>query len=492
MLKVLQKYLPWIIFSLLAYYLVGSNFSAKLGMIDDHETAWFLGQDGKITLTELPVVIMSTEVGQWGTSTRYRPSYYTLRVIETAMWKNNAFAWYFFRYLILVISMVLGWKILVTYFPKIIAYLFIFYVLTMPFWPDMLTRLGPSEIYALPALLLFVYGLIKNKFWMIFVGYTICVGGKENLLILLPILGAWLLVKTKELSKYEWLMSLLLLAYTAFITTGILIATNNSGVDFYLNDISYTKRLVLTIQSIPEIVDSRHLLIPLLMFSVLSVYANKKYFWLGITLLLCALTQYVFYNNRLPSNTRYDFPALLLFPVFDLLVVKMLTEVLKKYPWGKLLNAVCYTGLSLFMIAFVVHRGYFLLHDSAHKNVEKTIRFDESLVQAARFAKDNPDATLVFSSTHFTDFEPIVAVSRYLTSMEIKNNMVISYTKEVGLQDTLGLHLEDRMMDSMQGDAQIDATFERFQPLSSLSKECYTISLYGAPEYGDCEIVAKF
>lgn len=492
MLKKISFWLPWIVFALFAFFLVGNNFNAKLGMIDDHETAWFLGSDGKISPAEIPSVVMSTELGQWGTSTRYRPSYYTLRILETALWKNNAFAWYFVRYLLLVISMVLGWKILATYFPKIIAYLFIFYAMTMPFWPDMLTRLGPSEIYAMPALLLFVYGLIKNKFWMLFVGYVVCVGGKENLLILLPVLITWFMVKAKKLSPFQWIMSLLLVGYTAFIALGIVIATNNSGVDFYLNDISYYERLVSTVESIPEIVDSRHLLIPLIMFTGLSFYVDKKYLILGLSVLLAALSQYVFYNNILPNNSRYDFPALLLFPIFDLIVVKMLIELFKKYSWGKIFTFVCYAGLCLFMLAFVVRRGYLLIHDSASKNVMKNIGFDENLQKAARWAKDHPDSTLVFSGIHFVDFEPMVSVSRYLTSMEVKNRMVIFYTKEVGLEDILGINLENRMVDSMNGVSQIDPVFERFEPLHATTKPCYTLSFYQAPQYGDCEIVAKF
>lgn len=491
-MKALQKYLPWIVFSLFAYYLVGNNFSAKLSMIDDHETAWFLGSDGKIKLTEIPSVVMNTEVGQWGKSSRYRPSYYTLRVIEAALWKNDAWKWYFFRYLLLVVSMVLGWKILINYFPKVIAYLFIFYVMTMPFWPDILTRLGPSEIYALPTLLLFVYGIIKNKFWMIFVGYIVCVGGKENLLILLPVLVTWLIINAKKLSKHEWLMALLLVLYTAFIATGIVIATNNSGVDFYLNDISYFKRFVLTIQSIPKIIDNRHLTIPMIMFGVLSFYTNKKYFLLGISVLLTAMSQYVFYNNTLPTNTRYDFPALLLFPIFDLIVVKMLTDIIKRYPWSKLFKFVFYAGLCLLMLAFVVHRGYFLIHDSAVKNVIKSTRFDDNLKNARSWAKDNPESTLVFTSIHFTDFEPIVSVSRYLTSMEINNRMVIDYTKEKELNDILGINLEKIMVDSMNGEPKIDKTFERFHPLQELTKPCYSISFYEAPAYEDCQVVAKF
>jgi hypothetical protein len=490
--NIFLKVLPWLIFGLFGFYLVGNNFSAKLGMIDDHEIAMFLGSDGKTKLSEIPSVIMTTEVGQWGTNLRYRPSYYTLRVIETALWRDNATAWYASRYVILVASMVLGYMILSIYFPHIVAYLFIFCAMTIPFWQDMLTRLGPSEIYALPALLLFIYGLIKDKIWLILIGYLICVGGKENLLILFPFLVAWVINKRKELKPREWIIFAIMAAFTMFIVGSILVATSRVGVDFYLNDISYGKRMLLTLQSIPTIIDNRHLFIPLILFALLSVFSNKKYFFLGISLLLAALSQYVFYNNKLPTNTRYDFPGLLLFPVFDLVIVKMMIEAASKYGWGKLFRIFCYAGLCLFMLAFAFRRGYFLIHTSAVKNVEKTTLFDNNLHKVETIAKENPDATLIYTSIHFADFEGTIAVSRYLTAMEVKNKMIIQYTREPKLDDTLGLQLESRMVASMNGEPQIDNSFERFVPLKELGKPCFTLSFYNAPALPECPVIANF
>lgn len=492
MLKLFLKYLPWIIFSLFAYYLVANNFHAKLSMIDDHEVAVFLGSDGKINISEIPSIVMSTEVGKWGVETRYRPVYYTFRVLETALWRNNATLWYLFRYLILVVSMVLGWQILQRYFPKVVSYLFIFYVMTMPFWPDILTRLGPSEIYALPGLLLFIYGMITNKLWMVSLGYIICVGSKENFLILFPILITWVFYQWKKMSKKDFIALALMSGFTLFILGGIVVATDKSGVDFYLNDISYSKRLLLTLESIPTIISSRHLLIPLVLFGIMSISLQKKYFLLGLSILLVTLSQYVFYNNKLPLNSRYDFPALLLFPVFDLLVVKMMIERTKAFKWGKYFKILCYLGLSLFMIAFVIRRGYILIHQTGLKNRVESIEFDKNLRQAAGNAKQKPDAVLVFVSTHFVDFEPIVSVSRYLTAMEVKNSMMIHHTREINLDNILGLQLEDRMSASMNDESQVDNLFQRFSPINELSEPCYSITFHDALPLPQCPEIAKF
>ena len=486
------RLLPWVVFSLFGFYLVSTNFSAKLGMIDDHEIAMFLGSDGKIYPSEIPGIIMSTEVGAWGRETRFRPAYYTLRIVESALWRGDAQAWYLCRYILIVVSMVLAFEILTIFFPAIVAYLFIFYVMTMPFWPDILTRLGPSEIYGLPAVLLFFYGMLKNKWWMLILGYLVAVGSKENLVILLPILLTWAVFERERLGRKGWVIVTMLTAYSAWIIGAIVVATGRAQVDFYLNDISYSKRILTTIQMLPSIVNNRHLLGPLIVFAGSAVFTKRKYWLLGSAILVVALSQYVFYNNALPTNSRYDFPAILLFPIFDLVVVKMMLELIPHMIYSKYLKLLIYGGLSLFMLVFVIRRGYTLIHQSADRNAASTIKFDQNVRQAVADAKANPGATLVFNSDHFTDFEPIVSVSRYLSAAGVTNQMVIQYTREPKLNDELGLELERRMTAAMMGEPQIDNTFARFEPLAKLQKPCYTLSFYGAPAWDDCAIVASF
>ena len=47
----MAKLLPIVVFAVFGYYLMGGLFSARLGMIDDHEIPYFLGSDGVITIT---------------------------------------------------------------------------------------------------------------------------------------------------------------------------------------------------------------------------------------------------------------------------------------------------------------------------------------------------------------------------------------------------------------------------------------------------------
>jgi hypothetical protein len=296
----------------------------------------------------------------------------------------------------------------------------------------MLTRLGPSEIYALPAILFFVYGLIKNNSWMIFISYVVCVGGKENLLILLPILiGRVIYLKIQnKLTIEELVINGIAIAYTVFIALGIILATNKAGVDFYLNDISYAERMMATLYKLPEIIDNRHMLLPLLTFFLMSGYyivRNKqvklgKHILLGSMILVVALSQYVFYNNTLPTNSRYDFPALILFPVFDLVVAKMVITATKQHKWGKYIKLMIYIGLSIFMLAYIVKRGYVLIQNSARNNAANTAKFDANLRQATETALAHPEATIVFVSNKYFSFEPMISVGRFLTAKKVSRD----------------------------------------------------------------------
>jgi hypothetical protein len=81
-----------------SYHFFGPFVSAKFGLIDDHEILRFLGPNHVVRFWDIPrLLITKTEVGQWGTSSRLRPIYYILRLVETALWGDHAGLWYLTR-----------------------------------------------------------------------------------------------------------------------------------------------------------------------------------------------------------------------------------------------------------------------------------------------------------------------------------------------------------------------------------------------------------
>lgn len=491
----MTKVLPWIVFVLFGFFLVGNNFSAKLGMIDDHEIAMFLGNDGKVKLTEIPQTILQmTEVGKWGSYLRYRPSYYTLRVIETSLWGDNATLWYLSRYVMLVISMYLGWKIISKYFPEVVSYLFVFYVMTMPFWPDLLTRLGPSEIYTIPALLLFVYGLLTDRLWMIFVGYIVCVGGKENFLFLFPFVLLWAGYKiyTKKFTKKTLLALLAMVGYTGLIVSAIIVATAKAGTDVYGTQISYRYRVTKFFLDIPTIIKSRYMIPALLVMGVAPFTKSKpwKHLLLMLSIIFVIFTQYVFYINQLPTNSRYDFPVMLLFPIFDLVAIKLVLQLLSKkrsYPVAKIL---IYGLIGIGCSAYVFHRGFTLIHIASAKVVVSSSEFHQQIETVTNILKDNPSVTVDFVSERSGDFEPIVSVERYLTARSITNTFSLDYAAVAKLTDPM--ELNDRLTAVMQGQVDKEHLFDRFSKFDAQIHPCYSITFGVASALPDCPEIARF
>ena len=78
----------------ITFLLIREDLDARWGLLDDHEIMSFLGSDREATLAEFGPLLMSTEVGRIGTATRFRPSYYSMRIVETIAWGDSARLWY--------------------------------------------------------------------------------------------------------------------------------------------------------------------------------------------------------------------------------------------------------------------------------------------------------------------------------------------------------------------------------------------------------------
>jgi hypothetical protein len=366
--------------------------------------------------------------------------------------------------------------------------------MTMPFWPDILTRLGPSEIYAVPAVLLFAYGLMTNTLWMIVTGYVVSVGSKENFLILLPVLALWLgyRIFLKKVTKQEIWTSVALLGYTAFIVGGIMIATAKAGTDIYGAQISYRYRITKLIWDIPMIIKTRHIM-PALAVMAVALFAKTKpwKYILGMLGLLALISsQYIFYVNQIPTNMRYDFPVMLLFPVLDLVAVKLVIALSAKHRLHKLITYALYIMIIAGCSLYVLKRGYTLIHLQAEKVVRASTAFNQQLSLAKKVIAENPGSTINFVSSRYIDFEPIVSVERYLTAAKITNSFSLYYNPEISPTDPM--ELDDRLKSVMKGEVSTDHLFDRFSAYREEHVPCLSITFNGAVPPNDCPTIANF
>jgi hypothetical protein len=505
----IRKIIPILIFSLFAIFLIGPTLSAKLGMIDDHEIAEFLGPTGKIFPWEIPSIVVSkTEIGQWGTYLRFRPSYYTVRVIESALWRDNASLWYGVRYLSLVATLVVGFVILRRYLPSPVSYLVIFYLMTLSFWPDILTRLGPSEIYALPACVIFVYGLIRNKPLYWFTGLIIAVGAKENFLVLLPIAYMWFVYQwgQKKIARTDAVYLTIATLYSLWIVAGIAIATGKTGTDVYGTQISYHDRVLTLWRYKRYIVESQHLIpsalagIALVVSYVRDLFRkgytsfatsrHAPYFLAYASLVLVVISQFIFYSNGLPTGMRYDLPGMVALRLLDVVSIIWIVSILPRNPAGSLVRFGLYSALILFAGIQIYRYPYIQIREHAAETVRTTTAFDTHLTTVADTLREHPTAPLVMTSDYYLDFEPIVSVSRYLRARGVTNPFMLDYRAPESLTDSLQHDLVPQLTAVSEKGA-TSPIFEYFSPNTHPTHDCYAIT-FGKELESRCEHAATF
>jgi hypothetical protein len=247
------------VLSLGTAYLFGRLIRGTLGLVDDHEILRFLGSDHSIEPGSILTILTGeTEVGDWGHATRLRPLYYLFRIIESAVHHDDGSGWYLTRIVLVGLTAfgvsLLALRILVSrdssskriVASSAIALLFGLLALTLPAWTDVAMRLGPSEIYVGPAIILFAFGLVESwrdparihGWLLLFVGYVIAVGCKENCLLLFaPVLVVYAF-RFWSARRKPLLIALLVLAAisTAYVALGVALGTAAQAGDVYGND----------------------------------------------------------------------------------------------------------------------------------------------------------------------------------------------------------------------------------------------------------------
>jgi hypothetical protein len=86
----------------LSFWMNWGSLRARLGPIDDHELATLLGPDRSLKFWNIPYeLFVNTEVGDLGSTSRFRWGFYLRRLIETSIFRDNAGIMYFIQTLII-------------------------------------------------------------------------------------------------------------------------------------------------------------------------------------------------------------------------------------------------------------------------------------------------------------------------------------------------------------------------------------------------------
>jgi len=438
-----------------SFYLWGYNLWAKWWIIDDHEILRLLGSDGNLPLKEIPGLISHSEIGLFGVYTRFRPSYYFLRFLETFAWGANPFLWYLTRILIFTVSVIILWYLLDIKFGIVAGLIITLSTFSFTFWQDIFSRLGPSEAYAVLGLTVYSLGFIKHiaraqsnsdsKFhyfpdWFFMVaGALIAIGSKENFIILLfP--ACCLLVREiikKQFSIALFINSSLILGYGFLIITAILLATSRSGTDIYAQSTSLASRSTILAQYFENAVGLSTLIYGIIIILVLCLLVyrlkGKEFFRkflrtisrsilaIGVALLFM-LTQVVFYNGKWPTQTRYDFPGMLAIPFIIGVIIHTVLKMIRLFKLPPAIySSFRVVSTCAFIGIIILNGGYSPLVESAIMNYRRTAWLTQYIGDIADRCKENPDVPIVIQSYSPWDHEPIGALMATLVLRGVQN-----------------------------------------------------------------------
>jgi hypothetical protein len=238
------------------------EFANGFGPIDDHEPLRWMGADGKLSIWDaFPTYFSDTEVGSIGTTTRFRPSYYALRVAQSVVFGSRPGWWYASVYAMYVatgialglavatvISTVVrrvGARDLEPWLFALVTGLSGLSALGLPAWRGIVTRLGPSEQLAMLAVAIAVLAASKAieslspriamRWWvMACASAGVAAMAKETFVpVALVVAACSIVFRAREPDGRKWLVSSLALAPSFLVAGAVGIAIISSGSDVY-------------------------------------------------------------------------------------------------------------------------------------------------------------------------------------------------------------------------------------------------------------------
>ena len=494
--------------------LLGPLLKSKIGLVDENDIAFYLGNAGSLKLSEIfPTLITKTNVFSFGDSAIVRPLYYVDRIIETALWGTNASYWYGVRIGFFgVVIGVMAW-LYVRYVGLLLGVALTVYSLSFAMWADIWARsAGVSEQLTSFGLALVVVGVVlffdrwrqnsrlRTAILLVSVGALIAMGSKENMLPLMALLAALLLygLRHRRLGTIEVIALLAALGMGAWVAASVVAyLIFGNGVDLYGNTPSLTKalssRLMLIFYGIFCLVALVATLTNTIIKKCVGEAAARAHqasamrLLFGILILIVIIaSQQTFYISQLPARQRYDFPGLLCFPALIVLFVISLRETISAvYPShaskGYLLDGATAAALIVYT-CFVTWR----LPPAVAANVARNTAFDSALNATARVASTNPDWPIVVRSYSPWDFELVQSLGLWLIAKGVGNPRFLVYIEPSSQQTTF----EKKELSGMLIAQSQNGYLQRgYRPLSQFAEasqsKCFVIAFKRREAFAD-------
>ena len=424
---------------------------AGWGIVDDHEVFDFLGTKQHLPFSEVvSTVLDKTEVGSL--EGRFRPVYYFLKVLETAAWGRDVHLWYGFHALTFAFFLGAVWWVLFRILGLLPSALCMVPIAFAKFWGAVWGRLGPSEVYAAPAIGLMALGCYEIFFApsvmrrnlgcvALTVGTLIAVGSKETMLPLacLTVFVVALAVVDRRLTMLSGSMAAVItILFSSIVVCIVLRQLAATGADYYGNSVSIDVRLKATLRLMRPF-GIIFIVVATIAIAVVarSILRSGKPIWgvesVGMLGTLCFLlglfvSQELAYSGSLPTATRYDFPAMLI-PVCFILWIGCVTNLRVRASGSerKAENMALGFGVAI-AIVFLAAGGIEGVRYSAgmvETNIVKTKQFSGELAAIVSRAKTDPVAPIILEAYGPGAYEPVFSLQRYLSSAGLKNPIAV-------------------------------------------------------------------
>jgi hypothetical protein len=422
---------------------------AKFGLIDDHELVQFLGRDRELSLSEtVGLMLNTTEVGEWGESKRFRPTYYFFRLLQTATFGNSAESFYVYRILIMSITAtlvgVLAACLAKSLNAKISLATLLFWTLLaslLPVWADVVTRLGPSELeqslfYTLFLILTwFAVSRPENStYWILMLAVVVISAGlKENMAIAFIVTLLGMIYSKARLTSKKLLTSVVIFSgiLVALIELGPVIAIQQSnGTDIYGQNRGLTEMLRLLLQGIT----SPHISVCII-FYLTVLYAGRKgklkvpkeieFLILAFNLIL--VSEYVFYAGNVRGN-RYSMitqiTLLICLIIGTILISELLVQSKKTKRCLYMTEAVvAILSLAILFTPALAAKNSLSIYASAENTRKQSHMFQKDLELISKAAQNQKNIKFVVQSSW--DYEPIYSTIIYLDNYKTNNEFTL-------------------------------------------------------------------
>jgi len=514
---------------LLSFLMFGENLNAQWWIIDDHEIIFYLGEDGELDIKEIPLRLMrDTEVGTFGMNPRFRPIYYFLRLLESALWGNRPGLFYLFRIAICAFLVFTLWYCTKDILGIFGSFIFAMAVMSFQYWADIFSRLGPSESYAVLGVSLFCLGFTrywKNEgrknalltWFLIFVGVVIAVGSKENM-VLVILFVVWMFVDAaikKRLTHSQIIFSVLSLLFSIFIVGVILLGIiNNQNRNIYATDVSistiftilknelrtfpfslikyYSNTIVIMIISLSVVISGLAIRFGFQnRGKMIEKRAVRKIILECIAYLLVVyilfLSQRVFYTQRWPTEIRYDFPGRLGEVATLVILIYTCLQLFKKIGISQFDQVFFRAGyVALFAIVIFQNNYFSAARAYTQDNVRRTVQFAQQIEYIKHETLDFPEYPIIFESHDVMDHEPIFSVKIFLSAYGVRNPISIrmhGYSSQSMDIDPSVKGLAENM-ERVSKEGGING-FVALDALKDQAGNCYSID-FSAPSVTDC------